>query len=105
MVTIAATGDRFAQARLYPSDKRIARGDKLSLTTGYKGGLTSRSAYVVSEASELQCNVSDWLTRLAIPYYHAVVSWLEQLRIGITGRRTLFAYRNGAAESAVWLAS
>ncbi|NQS81594.1 M24 family metallopeptidase [Pantoea agglomerans] len=85
VVTIAATGDRFAQARLYPSDKRIARGDKLSLTTGYKGGLTSRSAYVVSEASELQCNVSDWLTRLAIPYYHAVVSWLEQLRIGITG--------------------
>ncbi|MFJ2599285.1 M24 family metallopeptidase [Pantoea agglomerans] len=85
VVTIAATGDRFAQARLYPSDKRIATGDKLSLTTGYKGGLTSRSAYVVSEASELQCNVSDWLTRLAIPYYHAVVSWLEQLRIGITG--------------------
>lgn len=73
------------EARLYPSDKRIATGDKLSLTTGYKGGLTSRSAYVVSDASELQCNVSDWLTRLAIPYYHAVVSWLEQLRIGIAG--------------------
>lgn len=85
VVTIAATGDRFAHARLYPSDKQISTGDKLSLTVGYKGGLTSRSAYVVSEASELQCNVFDWLTRLAIPYYHAVVSWLEQLRIGITG--------------------
>lgn len=85
VVTIAATGDRFAQARLYPSDKQISTGDKLSLTVGYKGGLTSRSAYVVSEASELQCHVSDWLDRLAIPYYHAVVSWLEQLRIGITG--------------------
>ncbi|WP_286863507.1 MULTISPECIES: M24 family metallopeptidase [Pantoea] len=85
VVTIAATGDRFAHARLYPSDKQLVTGDKLSLTTGYKGGLTSRSAYVVSEASELQCNVSDWLTRLAIPYYHAVVSWLEYLHIGMTG--------------------
>ena len=85
VMTIAATGDRFAHARLYPSDKQLVTGDKLSLTTGYKGGLTSRSAYVVSEASELQCNVSDWLTRLAIPYYHAVVSWLEHLHIGLTG--------------------
>lgn len=85
VVTIAATGDRFAHARLYPSDKQLVTGDKLSLTTGYKGGLTSRSAYVVSGSSELQCNVSDWLTRLAIPYYHAVVSWLEHLHIGMTG--------------------
>lgn len=85
VMTIAATGDRFAHARLYPSEKQLVTGDKLSLTTGYKGGLTSRSAYVVSGSSELQCNVSDWLTRLAIPYYHAVVSWLEHLHIGMTG--------------------
>jgi Xaa-Pro aminopeptidase len=85
VMTIAATGDRFANAQLYPSDKQVATGDKLSLTVGYKGGLTSRAAYVVSQASELPCHVADWLTRLAIPYYHAVVSWLEQLRIGITG--------------------
>jgi len=85
VMTIAATGDRFAKAQLYPSDKTIKVGDKLSLTVGYKGGLSSRAAYVVSQASELPCHVSDWLPRLAIPYYHAVVSWLEQLRIGITG--------------------
>lgn len=85
VMTIAATGERFAKAQLYPSDKTLKVGDKLSLTVGYKGGLTSRAAYVVSEASELPCHVSDWLTRLAIPYYHAVISWLEQLRIGITG--------------------
>lgn len=85
VMTIAATGDRFAKAQLYPSDKTIKVGDKLSLTVGYKGGLSSRAAYAVSQASELPCHVSDWLPRLAIPYYHAVVSWLEQLRIGITG--------------------
>jgi hypothetical protein len=36
VVMIAATGDRFADARLYPGDKVIRRGDKFSLTTGLK---------------------------------------------------------------------
>ena len=85
VMTIAATGDRFAKAQLYPSEKALKTGDKLSLTVGYKGGLTSRAAYIVTQASELPCHVADWLPRLAIPYYHAVVSWLTQLRIGITG--------------------
>ena len=38
VVMIAATGDRFANAGLYPGDKVIQRGDKFSLTTSFKGG-------------------------------------------------------------------
>lgn len=85
VIMIAATGDRFTQANLYPSDKLIERGDKFSLTVGFKGGLTSRSAYVVATEAELPDGVSDWLSRLAIPYYHTVIRWLENLRIGLTG--------------------
>lgn len=85
VVMIAATGERFAHAGLYPSDKTVTRGDKFSLTVGYKGGLTSRSAYVVANAAELPACVADYLERVAIPYYHAVVSWLEFIRPGITG--------------------
>lgn len=85
VVMIAATGDRFAHAGLYPSDKTVTRGDKFSLTVGYKGGLTSRSAYVVADESELPASVADYLERVAIPYYHTVVSWLEFIRPGVTG--------------------
>lgn len=85
VIMIAATGERFAHANLYPSDKTIRHGDKFSLTAGYKGGLTSRAAYVVAAENELPEEVSDWLQRLAIPYYHTVVTWLEALRIGLTG--------------------
>lgn len=85
VVMIAATGDRFAHANLYPGDKPISRGDKFSLTVGYKGGLTSRSAYVVADESELPVPVADYLERVAIPYYHTVVSWLEFIRPGVTG--------------------
>lgn len=85
VVTIAATGDRFENANLYPSDKQISKGDKFSLTVSYKGGLTSRAAYVVSEADELHNEVRDYLDVVAIPYYQAVVCWLEQMRVGVKG--------------------
>lgn len=85
VVTIAATGDRFENANLYPSDKQIQKGDKFSLTVSYKGGLTSRAAYVVSQADELHDEVSDYLDVVAIPYYQAVVSWLEYIRVGVKG--------------------
>ncbi len=85
VVTIAATGDRFENANLYPSDKQIQKGDKFSLTVSYKGGLTSRAAYVVSQADELHEEVSDYLDVVAIPYYRAVVAWLENMRVGVKG--------------------
>jgi Xaa-Pro aminopeptidase len=84
-VTIAATGERFANANLYPADKQIQAGDKFSLTVSYKGGLTSRAAYVVNNASELAEEVRDYLDVVAIPYYHTVVNWLEHMRVGVKG--------------------
>ncbi|MEE8730242.1 MAG: aminopeptidase P family protein [Rahnella inusitata] len=85
VVMIAATGDRFANACLYPTDKAIRLGDKFSLTVGFKGGLSSRSAYVVAAEHELAPAVADYLSALAIPYYHAVTTWLETLQPGLTG--------------------
>lgn len=85
VVMIAATGDRFAGANLYPSDKAIQRGDKFSLTTSFKGGLSSRAAYVVADESELAPEVADYLDVVAKPYFNAVVNWLENLRIGMRG--------------------
>lgn len=85
VIMIAATGDRFASAGLYPSDKVIQRGDKFSLTTSYKGGLSSRAAYVVAKETELAPQVADYLDVVAIPYYRAVVGWLEHMRVGVTG--------------------
>lgn len=85
VVMIAATGERFADAWLYPGDKVIQRGDKFSLTTSFKGGLSSRAAYVVEGADELPEGVADYLDVVAIPYFRAVVAWLEHLRPGVTG--------------------
>jgi Xaa-Pro aminopeptidase len=85
VVTIAATGDRFDFANLYPGDKRIQLGDKFSLTTSYKGGLSSRAAYVVANDSELAPEVADYLDVVAKPYFRAVANWLTHIHIGMPG--------------------
>ncbi|MDN0095278.1 M24 family metallopeptidase [Yersinia rohdei] len=86
VVIIAATGDRFEQANLYPGDKRVQLGDKISLTTGFKGGLSSRAGYAVHHADELPVGQRDYLDKVAIPYYTTVVAWLENIRIGMAGK-------------------
>ncbi|EEQ14782.1 M24 family metallopeptidase [Yersinia frederiksenii] len=86
VIIIAATGERFEQANLYPGDKAIQLGDKISLTTGFKGGLSSRTGYAVHHADELPAAQRDYLDKVAIPYYATVVTWLENIRIGMLGK-------------------
>lgn len=85
VVSIAATGARFDHANLYPGYKKVQQGDPLSLTTGFKGGLSSRAAFVISSPLELPENQKDWLDRIAIPYFSAQVAWLENIRVGMSG--------------------
>ncbi len=86
VVTIMATGERFEKANIYPSNKKIKNGDKLSLTTGYKGGLQSRGGYAVSQDSELPEDEKNYLNEVAKPYFNAVKTWLETIKIGMTGQ-------------------
>ncbi|UOQ85793.1 M24 family metallopeptidase [Gracilibacillus salinarum] len=84
--TIVATGDRFTNAIVAPRAKKVSVGDTFSSTLGYRGGLTSRSGYVVSSAKQLPSELNDYLERLAIPYYAATVAWYENIAIGMTGK-------------------
>lgn len=85
VVTIAAAGKRFEKANLYPTHKRIEFGDSLSLTTGYKGGLSSRTGFVIESEQQLPKTQADYLDRVAKPYYCAVANWLEAIKIGMSG--------------------
>ncbi len=85
VVMISATGDRFKNANLYPTDKKIMLGDKVSLTTGFSGGLSSRSGYAVESRNDLLKENSDYLEKVVIPYLKAYRTWLEEIHIGMTG--------------------
>ena len=85
VVTIMATGARFEKANLYPGNKQIQCGDKISITTGFKGGLQSRAGYAVECAEQLPEKEQEYLTAVAIPYFQAVKVWLETIKVGING--------------------
>ena len=85
VVTIMATGARFEKANLYPGNKQIQCGDKISITTGFKGGLQSRAGYAVECAEQRPEKEQDYLKAVAIPYFQAVKTWLETIKIGING--------------------
>lgn len=85
VVSIFASGERFKNAVIYPRKKKIELGDAFSITTAFKGGLSSRAGYMVKETKELPADVRDYLERVAIPYYAAIVCWLENVKIGMTG--------------------
>ena len=85
VTTICATGERFTKGTLYPRQKAVSLGDTFSTTVGYKGGLSSRGAYVVTGACDLPPKVADYVEVLAKPYYGVLVTWLEEIKIGMTG--------------------
>lgn len=86
VVTIAATGQRFEYGNVYPTHKQVTLGDPLSLTTAFKGGLSSRTGFVVENETQLPENQQDYLERVAKPYYKAVTTWLETIKIGMAGK-------------------
>lgn len=85
VVTIMATGARFEKANLYPTGKEIQLGDRISMTSGYKGGLQSRGGYAVHTSEELPEAEQDYLDRVAKPYFNAVKTWFETIAIDMPG--------------------
>lgn len=85
VVTIAAFGDRFVDANIYPIDKKLAENDKISLTVAYKGGLSSRVGYAAKDYENLEKTDPGYLEDVVIPYFIAYNFWLENVRIGKVG--------------------
>ncbi len=68
-----------------PTGKVVDRGDPLTTAVGYPGGLSSRVAWLIADKSELPANASDWLERLAMPYFACAAEWYSTIGIGVTG--------------------
>lgn len=83
VVTIAAFGERFEGANIYPRHKKLVNGDKVALTVAYKGGLSSRSGYGVKSVEELEAVDPNYLKEVVFPYFEAYQWWLEQIKVGV----------------------
>lgn len=85
VVTIAAAGKRFVKANLYPTDRKVQPGDPISLTVGYKGGLSSRAGYAAERPGQLPEEIRDYVDVVVKPYFKAYAVWLEHACCGMKG--------------------
>lgn len=85
VVTIAASGPRFVKANMYPTDHTVKVGDTISLTTGYRGGLSSRAGYAVHNREEMPEGTKDYLEKVAAPYFNSYAHWLSAVHVGMKG--------------------
>ena len=84
VTTICAAGERFTNAVVFPRNKPIQKGDRISITFGLRGGLTSRAAYVGEDRTDLPKGEQGYIEEVAIPYYKAAVTWYEMVGIGVS---------------------
>jgi hypothetical protein len=82
--TMLSTGARLSGLES-PSGKVIERGDPLTTAVGYWGGLSSRVGWVVADKGELPADASDWLEKLAMPYFACAAEWYSTIGIGVSG--------------------
>ena len=78
-------GERARVGLLSPGDRVIERGDPFTVAFGIWGALNCRAGFVVSDHSELDPSISDYVERLVAPYFETVVEWYEALHVGQTG--------------------
>lgn len=83
--SMCATGDRFTNAVVFPRNKKVALGDKFTVSMGLRGGLTCRAGYVASSEDDLPENVRDYVDALAKPYFAASATWYSTIAPGVTG--------------------
>ncbi len=85
IVTIAAFGPRFIKANMYPGTKQLEIGDTVSLSVGYKGGLSSRAGYAVRHAGQLPKGQEDYFEKVCAPYFTGIRAFVEQIKVGMPG--------------------
>lgn len=68
-----------------PSSKIIERGEPIVVGIGLMGALNCRAGFLVADASELPTPIHDYVDKLVVPYFEAVVNWYETLAIGAEG--------------------
>lgn len=78
-------GERTNLGMVSPTTNVARLGDCCQITSGLRGGLTSRKGFFAYSEDDIPDGAKDFLQRIAIPYFTAAVNWYESIGIGVTG--------------------
>lgn len=68
-----------------PSGRRLAIGDPFTCALGLWGSLTCRAGWLAHSAEDLPAAASDYIEKLAAPFYLTALDWYEGIGIGVSG--------------------
>jgi hypothetical protein len=80
-----SSGPRATMGLPSPSSRRIEEGDRFTTAYGVWGALNCRAGFVVRDENGLPPGIRDYVEKLVAPYFRAIVSWYETIRIGVRG--------------------
>ncbi len=83
--TMLTGGHRAAYGLPSTSMNRLKLGDRFTMAMCLWGALNARAGWLVHNETELPSHIRDYVQKLAIPYFRAVVKWYEKIGIGVTG--------------------
>ncbi len=68
-----------------PSMKTIEHGDAMTVAFGLWGALNCRAGFMMHDSNELPENIRDYVEKLVLPYFRAIVEWYQHVGIGVSG--------------------
>jgi Xaa-Pro aminopeptidase len=80
-----SSGPRAKLGLCSPSSRRIERGDPFTTAVGVWGALNCRAGFVAGSEADLPVDIGDYIPRLVVPYFEAIVAWYETIGIGVAG--------------------
>ncbi|MBS1979061.1 MAG: aminopeptidase P family N-terminal domain-containing protein [Bacteroidetes bacterium] len=80
-----SSGARAAYGLPSPSDHQLSVGEPFTMALGYWGALNARAGWFVENEKQLPHGVSDYLDKLAIPYFRAIARWYKTVGLDVTG--------------------
>jgi hypothetical protein len=83
--TMLSNGHRATYGLPSPSMNTLQLGARFTMCMSLWGALNARAGWLVRHEKELPEAIQDYLEKLAIPYFRAIVRWYEHIGLGVTG--------------------
>ncbi|MDQ3162269.1 MAG: Xaa-Pro aminopeptidase, partial [Actinomycetota bacterium] len=80
-----ASGAEVAVGLRSPTERPLELGDAVTTAVGFWGGLSARAGLLAHGPDDLSPESEGYLESMAIPYWRAIATWYETIRIGAGG--------------------
>lgn len=83
--SMLSVGKNVFKGLVSPTTEVAKHGDPITQSVGLRGGLSVRNGYIDGDTDNVSAVAANFVQKVGLPYFTAVVAWLETIGIGVTG--------------------